>query len=158
MVNTHKNDGAGLDPLNGSADNNPHNTDGDVNQLNNTEVNCEKIMTCIVCPIGCEMKLTIESGALSACTGNSCKRGREYAQSEIHDPRRTLTSTVQIKSCIARLLPVKTSGAIPKDKLRDAMVLIAKLKTQAPIKSGDVVAENFIEDGISLVACKDIAR
>ena len=53
-------------------------------------------MTCTVCPVGCELIVSIEDAAVSSVEGNSCKRGVEYAKSEIVDPRRTLTSVVQI--------------------------------------------------------------
>ena len=34
-----------------------------------------RIMNCIMCPLGCEMTVTIEDGAVTSVTGNTCPRG-----------------------------------------------------------------------------------
>lgn len=38
-----------------------------------------RIMNCIMCPLGCEMTVTIEDGAVTSVTGNTCPRGPKYA-------------------------------------------------------------------------------
>jgi CxxC motif-containing protein len=50
-----------------------------------------------------------------------------------------LTSTVKIKSEVSSLLPVKTDKPIPKDKLKKAMKILAKLQAKAPIFVGDII-------------------
>lgn len=56
-----------------------------------------RIMNCIMCPLGCEMTVTIEDGAVTSVTGNTCPRGPKYAHDEVVAPKRMLTSTVQVK-------------------------------------------------------------
>ena len=47
-----------------------------------------RIMNCIMCPLGCEMTVTIEDGAVTSVTGNTCPRGPKYAHDEVVAPRR----------------------------------------------------------------------
>ena len=69
----------------------------------------KKTLTCIVCPMGCQIEVTLDhDGKVTGITGNTCKRGYDYAQNEFTNPTRTLTSTVRIKSETDKLLPVRT--------------------------------------------------
>ena len=56
----------------------------------------ERLLTCIVCPKGCEMKITFdEDGKIASIEGNTCKRGIGYAEDECTNPKRTVTTTVR---------------------------------------------------------------
>ena len=72
-----------------------------------------RIMNCIMCPLGCEMTVTIEDGAVTSVTGNTCPRGPKYAHDEVVAPRRMLTSTVQVKGGLLPLLPVVSKTTLP---------------------------------------------
>ncbi len=117
----------------------------------------KKELTCVVCPIGCKLTAEIENGKVISVTGNTCPRGKKYAESELTNPVRTLTSSVRIITDLGtRMLPVKTSSPIPKGKLFEAMEIIHGIKVQSPVKVGDVILSDFIEKGIDLVACKNM--
>lgn len=115
-------------------------------------------LTCIVCPIGCQLEVTSDSeGKILNITGNTCKRGYDYALCEFTDPRRTLTTTVKISgSAHGRFLPVRTSSPIPKHKLFEAMELANSITVTAPVKVGAAVYKDFVEAGINLIACKTV--
>ena len=119
-----------------------------------------KIMTCVTCPVGCEMTVEYEDKNLISVAGNECKRGIKYASDEITNPRRTLTSTVvlNLDGGKTKFLPVKTDKPISKDKIFEAMKIINKIKINVPsnIKMGDVLYSDFTESGINLVAGRDI--
>lgn len=51
--------------------------------------------------------------------GNGCPKGADYARQEAVDPRRVLTTT--LKGADGRLIPVKTSGGVPRDRLLACM-------------------------------------
>lgn len=53
-----------------------------------------KELVCIVCPRSCRMTITSEGDEL-VVTGNTCKRGKEFAINEMTDPRRTVCTTVR---------------------------------------------------------------
>ena len=122
----------------------------------------KRTMTCITCPMGCEMTVEFEGKEFISVSGNACKRGIKYASDEIQNPRRTLTSTVIISKNDAadksatKYLPVKTSSPVSKDKIFEVMKIINGIKAAAPIKMGDILYENVTEDGINIVACKDV--
>ena len=118
----------------------------------------EREMTCIVCPQGCRLRVEYEGRNILSVSGYTCKRGEKYAVKEMTSPERTVTGTVPAyKQCgQAVLVPVKSDRPIPKDKLADAMKIINSRKAILPVKVGDVIAFDFIEQGTNLVACKSV--
>lgn len=118
----------------------------------------KKELTCVVCPSGCKIVVTLDnSGKIVDVQGNSCPRGKTYAENEVTHPVRTLTSTVEITTNHGRkMLPVKTDRPIPKEKILDAMMLVRRLKAKSPVNIGDVLTADFVTEGTNLVACKNI--
>ncbi len=52
----------------------------------------EKVeLTCITCPMGCQLTATLENGTVTDVTGNNCPRGAQYAREELTTPMRMLT-------------------------------------------------------------------
>ena len=43
-------------------------------------------LTCIGCPMGCPLTVTMEAGEVISVTGNTCKRGDVYARKEVTNP------------------------------------------------------------------------
>ncbi|MCD8007748.1 MAG: DUF1667 domain-containing protein, partial [Clostridiales bacterium] len=54
-----------------------------------------KNLTCIGCPLGCPLEVTMENGEVVSVTGNTCPRGAAYARKEVTTPTRIVTSTVR---------------------------------------------------------------
>lgn len=116
----------------------------------------KRIMTCVTCPVGCEMTVEYKNKKLISVSGATCKRGEKYGADEIENPRRTVTSTIPVDGGQVKLLPVKTDKPIPKDKIPEAMKIINKQRASVPIRVGDIIHADFIEDGINLVACRTV--
>lgn len=116
-----------------------------------------KELTCVVCPAGCKVTVTLDDHhQIVDVTGHTCTRGKTYAENEVTHPVRTLTSTVKIETDGGKkMLPVKSDKAIPKETLFDAMKIVRAFTAKAPVKTGDVLIADFIEEGTNLVACKD---
>ena len=110
-------------------------------------------LTCIVCPIGCSLVAQIEDGKVVDVSGNTCPRGKVYAQTECVAPMRTITTTVRCKS--GEILPVKTEGTIPKEKIFEAVKIINKACPVLPISVGDVIIEDVF--GSKVVAVRNLA-
>ena len=113
-----------------------------------------KNLTCIICPQGCSINVEMENGEVKNITGNTCKRGYDYAYSEVTNPVRTITSTVKSKD--GDMVPVKTSKPIPKELIFKCMEEINKAIVNQSIKIGDVVIENILDTGADVVATKNI--
>lgn len=118
----------------------------------------KKILTCIECPAGCELEVEIEKTRIIKVSGNKCPKGFEYAKDEIENPVRILTSSVLAQGLSAKMLSVRTSGAIPKGMMREAMKEIKKIKVTKEVKVGDIVSENFLGTGFNLIATRKLGK
>lgn len=112
-----------------------------------------KEMTCINCPLGCSLTVTIDGEDIKV-TGNTCPRGAAYAVNEIKDPKRIVTSSVKCDEQKERI-SCKTFEAIPKDKIFDVMEEIKKVTVKAPIHIGDVIIENVCNTKVNVIATKN---
>lgn len=110
-------------------------------------------LTCIECPIGCEIEVDVEDGVIKSLTGYSCPRGKTYAENEVVCPRRVVTSTVRALS--GEMIPVKTEKPVKKTEIFEVMKKINALKVALPVKIGDVLLENISEE-INLVATDNV--
>ncbi len=113
-------------------------------------------LTCIGCPLGCQITVEMENGEVKSITGNTCERGRIYAEKEVTNPTRIVTSTVKVSGGAKGYTSVKTKNDIPKSKIFDVMKDINKAVAKAPVKIGDVVIENVAGTGVSVVATKAV--
>ena len=121
----------------------------------------EKTLVCIVCPRGCRMTLTLPDGDAPSpegihVTGNACPRGEAYARQEMTAPQRVLTSTVRLTGAALTRLPVKTSRAVPKERLRDLVRLLDTVTAAAPVHTGDILVKNALGTGADIVATRDM--
>lgn len=106
-------------------------------------------LTCIVCPMGCQMIAEIEDGKVVSVAGNTCPRGKQYAIDECTNPQRTVTSTV--RTVTGGVVAVKTDSTIPKSLVFDAMREINRVCVELPVRIGDVVIENLLGTGANVV-------
>lgn len=75
-------------------------------------------LTCIGCPLGCAITVTMDGSTVTAVTGNTCPRGDAYARKEVTNPTRIVTSTVRVKGGHLPDGNVKTPPHIPKGRFR----------------------------------------
>lgn len=116
-----------------------------------------KDLVCVNCPLGCALKVTLdENGKVTDVTGNTCKRGYEYAHTECTNPTRSLTSTVKVDGGNLAVVPVKSAAALPKGLMFDCMKEINKTTMKAPVKIGDIVVKNILDTGIDIVATNEV--
>ncbi|HAZ06363.1 MAG TPA: molybdopterin oxidoreductase [Acetobacterium sp.] len=118
----------------------------------------KKEMTCIVCPIGCQMTIEEKADGTYEVTGNTCKRGPKYAINEMTNPTRVIPTTVVIKNAMLPRLPVKTAEPIPKGQIFDAMAAINQVVVEAPVKTGDVVIKDLLGLGNDVVATRTMDK
>jgi len=114
-------------------------------------------LTCIGCPLGCSITVSMENGEILEVTGNTCKRGDIYARKEVTNPTRIVTSTVQVSGGVAPTVSCKTKEDIPKGKIFDVTAALKGVCVKAPVAIGDVVYANVADTGVDMVATKDIA-
>ena len=108
-----------------------------------------KNLTCIECPMGCSIEVELEGESVLSVKGNSCPRGKAYAESEVICPKRVVTSTVRAKD--GRMIPVKTNQPVKKAEMFEIMKKIAAVHPSLPVRIGDVLYREIAE-GVDLVA------
>lgn len=113
-------------------------------------------MTCIQCPVGCTLSVDMDGqGKILSISGNKCKRGPLYAEKEIKDPRRSVSSTILIEGSKWPSVSVKTSPEIPKDMIFPVMKEIRAARVKAPIHMGDILIKNVAGTDSDIVATED---
>lgn len=113
-------------------------------------------LTCIGCPLGCAVAVEIEeNGQIANVTGNTCKRGDDYARKEVSNPTRIVTSTVRVEGGTSDMVSVKTKTDIPKNKIFACMEGLKGVCVKAPVHIGDVIVENIAGTGVDVVATKE---
>lgn len=103
-------------------------------------------LTCIMCPLGCHLKVTIDGDNISV-TGNNCGRGVIFAKEEVTCPKRIVTSSVKTERGVRAC---KTSQPVPKSMIFDVMKEIEKLRLKNA-KYGEVVIKNVLNTGADIV-------
>ena len=111
----------------------------------------KRTLTCIVCPLGCTLEVELDGKEVVSVSGNTCARGRAYAESECVSPMRTVTSTVRCAD--GTPVAVKTDRPIPKDKVAECMKMINSVTAPLPIGIGDVIIEDVF--GCNVVATQN---
>lgn len=107
-----------------------------------------------MCPRACDVTVTAEGKKIIEVKGNFCQRGEKYAASELLEPARILTTTVRTQE--GKMLPVKTSKPIPKDKQWEAMKQANKAKPKTPVNVGETIIKNIAGTNADLIATKKI--
>lgn len=113
-------------------------------------------LTCIGCPLGCSITVTMEGTTVTKVTGNTCPRGDAYVRKEVTNPTRIVTSTVRVADGVAPMVNVKTASDIPKSKIFACIEAIRDVTVTAPIHIGDVVLHNVAETGVDIIAARNI--
>lgn len=117
-----------------------------------------KNLTCIGCPLGCAITVETENGEVLSVTGNTCKRGEDYARKEVTHPTRIVTSTVAVRGGSLAMVSVKTKSDIPKEKIMDIMKSIENVVVGAPVHIGDVIVKNAAGTGVDIIATKEVGK
>lgn len=116
----------------------------------------EKHLTCIGCPMGCALTVTMAGGAVTAVTGNTCKRGADYGRKEVTNPTRIVTSTVRCEGGRLPCVSCKTAQDVPKGKIFDVMKALEGVTVAAPVHIGDVLVHNIADTGVDCVATRNV--
>ena len=110
-------------------------------------------LTCIECPLGCDVTVTLNEDKVENVVGNSCPRGKLYATEEVVCPKRVLTTTVRADN--GKMVSVKSDKPIKKSELFNAIKTINGVAAKLPVKVGDVIIKNIYE-GVNIISCVNL--
>ncbi|MDY6286326.1 MAG: DUF1667 domain-containing protein [Bilifractor sp.] len=115
-------------------------------------------LTCIGCPMGCLVSVTMDGKEIKSVSGNSCANGDRYARREVTNPTRIVTSTAIVRDGDLPRVSVKTKTDVPKDKIFDVMKEINKIQAKAPVRIGDVLIPDVAGTGVPVIATRNIQK
>ena len=113
-------------------------------------------LTCIGCPMGCLLTVTLDNGEVTEVKGNTCAKGDIYARKEVVNPTRIVTSTVKITGGDKERVSVKTASDIPKSKIFEVMKDIDAACVKAPVHIGDVLVKDVAGCGVDVIATRNV--
>jgi CxxC motif-containing protein len=116
-----------------------------------------KHITCIICPIGCHIIANVVDGEY-VFFGNKCPKGVHFAKTELIVPVRSLTTTVRTAFPETPVLPVRTNGEVPKEKITEIIRELAKVTVTERIGIGETVAVNISGTGCDIIVTSDMLR
>jgi CxxC motif-containing protein len=117
-----------------------------------------RTLTCIGCPMGCQIEVGMDGEVICSVSGNSCMKGDIYARKEVTNPKRIVTTTVRVEGSVsgAQTVSCKTRSDVPKGKIFDCVRDVAAVSVHAPVHIGDVVKANIAGTGVDMIATKDV--
>ncbi len=118
----------------------------------------DREITCIMCPLGCRITVTMEGNRIVYIKGNECPNGEKYARQEVMAPSRIVMSVVKCRNCIFPVVSVKTEKAVPKELMGEVVAALRDIEVEAPVSAGDVIIKNVLGLGINVVATRSAGR
>jgi CxxC motif-containing protein len=121
----------------------------------------EKALICIICPNGCELKAEIEEGPrieIKGITGELCEKGPIWAEQELLNPIRSISSSILVDGGDYPLVSVRTDKAIPLKSISNVMKIIKSIKVKAPVRIGDVLIKNPAGTSCNIIATRHISK
>lgn len=114
---------------------------------------------CLQCPFACEIEVvTDEAGEIQGVNNYKCKRGIAYAETEVKNPVRILTTTVLIEGGgIDRpLLPVQTEAPVSKKALFECIEVLGAVQVKVPVRYGQIIVEDILGSGVNVVSTSEV--
>ncbi len=113
-------------------------------------------LTCVLCPVGCELEVVKDPAGGLEVAGNQCKKGVPFAVEEVLRPRRNLATSVPVKGTAAQMVSVRLSGPVPRETIFPILAVIAKLRPEAPVRRGQVLIAGVLGTGVDVVATRTV--
>lgn len=121
-----------------------------------------KELVCIVCPNGCRLEADLEEQPpalqVTEVRGHLCDKGPLWAEQELTNPVRTVTSSIAVEEGAFPLVSVRTDAAIPRGRIMAVMAQIKTARVRAPVRIGDPLIRNPAGTGCNIIATRNVKR
>ena len=121
----------------------------------------KKALICIVCPNGCQLEAEIVEGEtikVSDIDGNLCKKGVAWAEQELTNPLRTISSSIIVEGGDFPLVSVRTDRPVPLPRIPGIMKAIRSARANAPVQIGDILIEGAADTCCNIIATRNVNR
>jgi CxxC motif-containing protein len=113
-------------------------------------------LTCVLCPVGCELEVRKDPAGELQIQGNQCDKGIPFAVEEVLHPERNLATSVPVRGTAAKMVSVRLSRSVPREMIFPILAEIAKLRPDAPVRRGQVLIADILGTGVDVVATRTV--
>lgn len=113
-------------------------------------------LTCVLCPVGCELVVEPDGSGGLRVQGNQCDKGVPFAVEEVLRPKRNLATSVPVEGTAARMVSVRLSAPVPREMIFPVLAEIAKLRPEAPVRRGQVLIADVLGTGADVLATRTV--
>ena len=112
-------------------------------------------LTCIGCPMGCQLTAVLENGQVTRVTGNTCPRGTPMpGRSAPTRPHRHRHRPGVRRRAAGGVRPHRRRGAQGEGAGRGSGAVPGA--SHGPVAAGDVVIPNVLGTGVDVVATRSV--
>jgi CxxC motif-containing protein len=112
-------------------------------------------LTCVLCPLGCELEVERVGDDLQV-RGGQCEKGESFAAEEILQPKRNLATSVPLRGTVARMVSVRLTGPVPRDRIFPILAEISDLRPELPVRRGDILIRDVLGTGVDVIATRTV--
>ena len=113
-------------------------------------------LTCVLCPVGCELEVRRDGSTEVEVSGNQCDKGIPFAVEEVLRPRRNLATSIPVGGTASKMVSVRLSGPVPREMIFPILTEIARLKPEAPVSRGQVLIADVLGTGVDVIATRTV--
>jgi CxxC motif-containing protein len=113
-------------------------------------------LTCVLCPVGCELEVRGDRGGELDVSGNQCDKGVPFAIEEVLRPMRNLATSVPLRGTAARMVSVRLSAPVAREMIFPVLAEIRRLRPEAPVRRGQVLIANVLGTGTDVIATRTV--
>lgn len=113
-------------------------------------------LTCVLCPVGCELEVRKDAEEELQVQGNQCDKGIPFAVEEVLHPKRNLATSMPVKGTKTKMVSVRLTGPVPRDMIFPILAEISKLRPEAPVRSGQVLIADVLGTGVDVIATRTL--
>ena len=113
-------------------------------------------LTCVLCPVGCELEVRRGEAGEPEVLGNQCDKGIPFAVEEVLRPMRNLATSVPVRGTASRMVSVRLSGPVPREMIFPVLAEIARLSPEPPVSRGQVLIADVLGTGVDVIATRTV--
>jgi len=113
-------------------------------------------LTCVLCPVGCELEVRKDEAGELDVQGNQCDKGVPFAVEEILHPKRNLATSIPVRGTASKMVSVRLSGPVPREMIFPILAEIARLRPEAPVRRGQVLIADVLGTGVDVIATRTV--
>jgi len=111
-------------------------------------------LTCVLCPVGCELEVGKDAAGSLEVKGNQCDKGVPFAVEEVLRPKRNLATSVPVRGTEDKMVSVRLTAPVPRETIFPILAEIAKLRPEVPVRRGQVLIANVLGSGVDVIATR----